>query len=278
MRKIQELGEWIERQLINSDVDVVWLSVGDEGSGKSTLGIQVCKAVDKNFDASHICFELDDFIVKLRELPPGSAVLLDESGDHLMSREAMGGKRIETLKQLMKCRSLNKFIVLNISYLVLMEKYVRSFRARIMSRTVTKVDLKNDVIRRGLVQIFGRKAMKKIKVMPDGAIRYPRPTMVDNFYTLVGDPLWDEYKLKKSAYVMGMEKKKIKQKDVIDRFFETHGEAPMKQLADYIMEEEGITKEAAYARIRKANHNGRTSLEQRGGVNQVKLVKPSYNS
>ena len=278
MKKIEDLGAWIRRQLLNSDVDVVWLSVGDEGSGKSTLGIQVSQAVDPNFNISHVCFELDDFIVKLRELPPGSAILLDESGDHLMSREAMGGKRIETLKQLMKCRSLNKFIVLNISYLVLMEKYVRSFRARIMSRTITKVDLKNDLIRRGLVQIFSRKAMKKIKVMPDGVIRYPRPTMVDNFYSLVGDPLWEQYKEKKNAYVLGMESKKKKQKDIIDKFFETHEIAPMKQLADFIQFEEGISKQAAYVKINKAVDNGRTLREKRGGINQVKLVKTSYNS
>jgi hypothetical protein len=276
MKRLLEWGEWVERQLLKGDVDVVLLSVGDEGSGKSTFGIQICKAVDKNFDASHICFELDDFIRKLKELPRGSAVLLDESGDHLMSREAMGGRRISTLKELMKCRALNKFIVLNISYLPLMEKYVRSFRARVMSRTITKVDLKNDVIRRGLVQIFSRKAMKKIKVMQDGSIRYPRPTLVDNFHNLAGDKLWDEYKEKKMAYVLNIELKKQK-KDEAQRYISVDEELPIPEFLKRVMQKDGVTKRQAYNTKMKLLETANISQIQRGKVKLVKLMKPLYN-
>lgn len=59
--------------------DGVLLFGGYEGDGKTTLASQALYYLDPTFDLSRVCFSLDELARKMDELPPGSALLYDES-------------------------------------------------------------------------------------------------------------------------------------------------------------------------------------------------------
>jgi energy-coupling factor transporter ATP-binding protein EcfA2 len=248
MEKLKNLAEWIGEVIMNSKEDCCWLSVGDEGSGKSTLGLWLCSCVDPNFSINNVVFTLEDFAEKLRMLPPGSAILCDEAGDLLLSRESMAQHRIATIKDLMKARGLQKFLFFNITYLPLMEKYVRSFRARVLSRTKTETDVKNARVLRGLVLLYHKQSIPKINIDQLGNIKWVRPDMVDSFPDLTGTKLWQQYEAKKMEYLASTKKAKKATHPVYD-MVKQYPKIRKPGLVKLIRKEYGWSAPTAYKKI-----------------------------
>lgn len=62
--------------------------LGTTGSGKSLTSIEFCKLIDPDFDINRIVFTPEDFLELINSnLPPGSAILCDEIGSWLSSRD-----------------------------------------------------------------------------------------------------------------------------------------------------------------------------------------------
>jgi hypothetical protein len=62
--------------------------LGNTGSGKSLSAITFCKTLDPKFNMSRVVFEPEEFLGLINaNLPPGSAILCDEIGAWLSSRD-----------------------------------------------------------------------------------------------------------------------------------------------------------------------------------------------
>jgi len=78
----------------NQDRNVCMIFTGDVGSGKSTGALKFCSDLDETFGIDRVCFTIEDFLSKARELKPGQALVMDESTgseDALDSRNSLTG-------------------------------------------------------------------------------------------------------------------------------------------------------------------------------------------
>lgn len=109
-KRIGNYLSYLQHHIIDNDYDYVSLIFGDEGTGKSVFGMTMCYYLDSNFNEDNIVFTPEQFKIAVSQLPPGSAILWDESeeigGHHF-------GKIIQTLKSFMqKMRQQNKKVFL----------------------------------------------------------------------------------------------------------------------------------------------------------------------
>ena len=72
--------------LVNKNKDHFCLVTGQEGTGKSTLAIQMGAWIDPDFTAKNVCFTAFEYIQQLKIAPPGSCIIIDEGGVLMFSR------------------------------------------------------------------------------------------------------------------------------------------------------------------------------------------------
>ncbi len=80
----------IKGRYLNNNYDWVHAITGYEGLGKTTLGIQTCLEVDPDFDLSKVCFTPKQYLNAVEVSRKRKAILYDEAGTGLFSREAIG--------------------------------------------------------------------------------------------------------------------------------------------------------------------------------------------
>ena len=81
-------GIQVETRMKNQSVYLVF--TGRPGSGKSYALLETLRMVDPNFNTDRIAFTNEEFIALLKlKLPPGSAIMYDEVGVGMDSREFM---------------------------------------------------------------------------------------------------------------------------------------------------------------------------------------------
>ncbi len=204
MKHLQKIFGGMCQILRENNLDWVHLNIGTEGSGKTTLSFHLCELANPNLLIDDITFGVDEFINRLDTAPIGEAISCDEGGDAFMSAESLTRRRIEAKKQLLKIREKNFFICINISDISLLDRYLKTFRVRSMTRV--KMSYKNGVIRRGLCEIYTRKQVRRIYKNPEGVVKFPQPAGMDSF-PIYKKPLWEEYLKKKYDYLR-MQKKK----------------------------------------------------------------------
>lgn len=117
------------RGRLRNDYDWVMVVCGREGSGKSTLAINCCAEVDPTFNAERIAFNADDFLKIIKKAQKREAILFDEAGTNLYSREAMSSMNRVLTKTFMVVRQMNLFICLCIPSFFCLDSYIREFRA-----------------------------------------------------------------------------------------------------------------------------------------------------
>lgn len=110
------------------DNDVIIVITGDEGSGKSTLGIQVSSVLDPSFNIERVNLEPEGFINDLRTLKKAKATQYDESSTGLFSRQAMSKMNTILIKMFTLIRAKNLFIILCIPDFFILDKYLRDVR------------------------------------------------------------------------------------------------------------------------------------------------------
>jgi len=185
----------------NSNIDALFIIVGEGGLGKSSLELWLAslheKQNNRELDLMR-CVALDSgrFMFNCNETNRYAASCLDEGIEGMFSREAMSKENKELLKMLTQLRSRrNLLIIINITDLSLMEKHIRKFRARAILRVWAKNDKKNHTLKKGFVDVYGKREIKKIKFV-DGSVVFPkRPRFRDTFpdMAVVNPKLWQEY-------------------------------------------------------------------------------------
>lgn len=182
------MEQWLDsmRGVIRKDWDNVVLVSGKEGTGKSTLVLQLAKVLDPDFDMDRLWFHKDDFLACAKTVPRGSSVVWDEM---LMSaRRSMSKTNNEVMEFLQVCRGLNLHLFLCTPHEELVDRALTDYRIRWNVR----------VVRRGSFQV--RKRIKKENM---GKVWYEWTTVAQFHYKPVKGPLVDAYKEKKEAHMRG---------------------------------------------------------------------------
>jgi gluconate kinase len=122
------------KDMINLDRDHFILVIGVEGSGKSTISIQMASWIDPNFCNENICFSAEEYISRLKSVEKGSCLVLDEAGTMLFSREAMSSNNIQMTKLFMLQRQKNVSVIVVCPSLWNIDSYIRNHRVNTLIR------------------------------------------------------------------------------------------------------------------------------------------------
>ena len=118
------------RQRLEAMRDSMTVITGDEGAGKSTLGVVQCQVMCDTFQLKNICLNAHQFITNLQENEPGSAVLLDEGLLFMFSRETMSKKNRDMTKIFSVMRAKRQYVVICVPNYYTMDAYVRNQRVK----------------------------------------------------------------------------------------------------------------------------------------------------
>lgn len=109
--------EFIQRRLHQTNNSFNCAIVGTTGSGKSYSSLSLAEQIDPNFDVNkNVLFKVEEFLrmINRKKLKRGSAIIFDEAGVALGSRnwQSIYNKAIGLVLQ--TCRSRGYFICLNV--------------------------------------------------------------------------------------------------------------------------------------------------------------------
>ena len=140
---------------------------GPPGSGKSTFLKGPAKLSDPTFDESRYCFSADEFIKKSNDLPPHSAIVLDESFESLNTNVSRSKEFLRVLNHLQIIRQKNLFIFLCLPNFFDLAKNVAIFLTSHLF--LTYVDIHGD---RGRFLAFGRPEKRRLYVIGKKFVDY----------------------------------------------------------------------------------------------------------
>lgn len=188
------------KELINDNFD--YLQVIDAkmrtGVGKSTLALFSAMYVDEGFTLNQLAFDnLKDIFKKIRHAKPGDAVILDEGGAALFSRD-FAKKEIKLfVKALMIARAKRIYLIVVLPSVMFLDKYVRlSLGSLVGIRRRGRADFYTSD---ELIKAWGRSVL-------DYTIREYKPYRPVPLFTfgwprLDNHPIYHEYIQKKENYI-----------------------------------------------------------------------------
>lgn len=150
--------------ITKKDKDAVMVIDGNEGSGKSTLGLQWCKYVDPSFDLSRVVFTPDEFRETIYRAKQHQAIMFDEAFTGFSSRSALSGVNKTLISLMMQIRQKNLFIVIVLPTIFLLDKYISIFRTRVLAHVY---EVRG---RRGFFKIYSSRKKKQLVLHKDAKI------------------------------------------------------------------------------------------------------------
>ena len=130
-----KLDERVIPDLHKKDKDCIIAIDGKEGTGKSTLGMQLCKYVDNSFNLKRVVFTPEEFRQAIYDAKKGQAVMFDEAFTGFSSRSALSGINRTLVSLMMQVRQKNLFVVIILPTFFLLDKYIAIFRTRVLIHT-----------------------------------------------------------------------------------------------------------------------------------------------
>ena len=130
----------IIKYLINEkDFDWVHVVTGTEGSGKSTLGTELCYYIDPNFfNKDNVITTVNELKDRFRNAEKGTSILIDEGATMFFSRDSMKKETKEATQLLRGLRGKNCFICICMPDFFALDKYIREHRVCSLSRVVKR--------------------------------------------------------------------------------------------------------------------------------------------
>lgn len=118
-------------EYLRQDRDMVIAITGEEGSGKSTLGLCLSLVANHAFDIDlDILYTVEDITERLKTVGRYQTLLLDEAVEFAFSRNAMKRDQKKVIQTFMQVRQKNLFFILLIPNFSDMDKYFRKWRIK----------------------------------------------------------------------------------------------------------------------------------------------------
>lgn len=134
-KRLKKNLDVIKHRILSKDKDYVMVVDGGEGTGKSTLAIQMGKYVDPSLNLDRITFTGEDFRKAIIGAQKGQCVIYDEAITGLSSTQSLS-KINNMLKSLMmQMRQKNLLVIVVIPTIFALDRYVAIFRARVLIHT-----------------------------------------------------------------------------------------------------------------------------------------------
>lgn len=112
----------LERAIPNK-WDALFIIFGREGSGKTTVGTQVCTYLDPTFDLDRVCFKPDQFLAAVDNAKPEEAILWDEAIYGANAAQWANEISQAVISRLTTIRKRKLKIVICFPYLYMLNKY-----------------------------------------------------------------------------------------------------------------------------------------------------------
>lgn len=117
------------REVRKKDYDRFILLTGREGSGKTTLSLQIALYCDPTFNIDRVCFTPEDFLDAVENAEKYQAIVFDETMWGLGVRNVMSKMNKILIKVMSEMRSKNLFVFMNIPNFFMMDWYVALHRS-----------------------------------------------------------------------------------------------------------------------------------------------------
>lgn len=120
---------------VSNDFDNVIVIHGPEGSGKSNLAYQICRAYDENFDVSEqYVYNYEDFLTKISVARNHSVFWMDEASNMANNRDWNTESNKSIVNVLEMFRSRGWTLVMCIPHASRLDKYIRENRIRYIAK------------------------------------------------------------------------------------------------------------------------------------------------
>ncbi len=204
----------IKIELEKEDRDCFIAVDGPEGSGKSTIALQIGKYVDPTLDLSRVVFDAESFRQAIFKAKKRQCIVFDEAFTGLSSRASLSGTNRILISLMMQMRQKNLFVIIVLPTIFLLDKYVAIFRSRTLIHVYESKDKKGIKIR-GYFRVYNEKLKKYLFLLGKPTYSYGgskwkvRTRFRGRFYGVfaLGDKEMDkEYREKKAKALEQTEK------------------------------------------------------------------------
>jgi biotin operon repressor len=200
------LEEKVIKQIQKKDKDVVLCIDGREGTGKSTLAIQIGKFVDPSLDLSRIVFSPEDFREAVLRSKKGQCIIYDEAFTGFSSRSSLSPINRVLVSLSMQMRQKNLFILIVLPTIFMLDKYMAMFRTKALIHVFESKG------RRGYFRLFNSKKKKFLILLGSKTMSYNVKGVYSRFNGRfygkfgLGDKYEEEYRKKKEKALSESEK------------------------------------------------------------------------
>lgn len=156
----------IKPSLEKKDKDCVIVIDGGEGTGKSTIGLQLAKAYDPTFCLDNVCFNAEEFRDAIFKAKRGQAIVYDEAFTGLSSRSSLSAVNRVLVSLMMQMRQKNLFVIIILPTFFLLDKYVALFRTRVLFHVYESGG------RRGYFRVYNKKKKRLLYLIGKNTYSY----------------------------------------------------------------------------------------------------------
>lgn len=186
--------------VLEKDWDRVYLIDGNEGAGKSLLGLQLGYFFDKTLDISRITFSGQEFSKAIANAKKNQVVIFDEAFNGLSSSGATSKLNRLLVSKLMECRQKNLFIIIILPTIFLLQKYAAIFRSKGLFHVYS---LKNGT--RGYYKYYNYQSKKLLYLLGKKMYSYQKPYIGKSWRFLGKYPINEEEYRKKKVMTQSFE-------------------------------------------------------------------------
>jgi len=185
---IKHMLDKAKLEVSKKDWDRVYIIDGEEGSGKSLLGLQIGCYLDPTLNLDRIIFTGEEFSRAIELAEKNQCIIFDEAFNGLDSTGAMSKINRLIVRKLMECRQKNLFIIIILPTIFLLQKYAAVFRSKGLFHVYATS--KGD---RGYYRVYNKLNKKLLYLLGKKLYSYSKP-YVKNSYRFYGNYPLDEQK------------------------------------------------------------------------------------
>lgn len=277
------LDEKIIPSLLKKDKDCFLCVDGKEGTGKSTLALQIGKYVDPTLDISRIVFDGESFRQAIFKAKKGQVVVFDEAFTGLSSRAALSGVNKTLVSLMMQMRQKNLMVIMVLPTFFMLDKYAALFRAKALIHVYENKGV------RGYFRLYNSKLKKMLyltgKKDYSYSSKFVRTRFKGRFYgkfALGSDLLEKKYRKKKEVALEATEKdpmtsKQIKyrnQRDIAIYLLRKTSNMTYRELENYLQD---FDFDISFQQISKICCAFGDKLEEKEKIETELIVKDDIN-